>query len=102
MSLGPLSAEQLKQQRIDRQAREAKEVREQFEAERNGTGVAMVLIGFAAIAAGVYFLIVSPGQDDSLGREIVNLQRLFTGQALLIMGAVFAAAGFIVRYSGAR
>lgn len=75
-----LSPEQLRDQRLQREAREAKEAREQFEAERNGTGIAMVLIGFAAIAAGVYFLIISPGQDDSLGREVVNLQRLFTGQ----------------------
>jgi hypothetical protein len=60
-----------------------------------GSQSACVGLGLLLLLVGAYFLIVNPseGGAEMLGRDVVNLQRLYLGQTAAICGAVFLAAG---------
>jgi hypothetical protein len=61
----------------------------------------MGTVGALLMLLGLYLLVVSPDDpigDDLLGgRGVVNLQRLFIGQAATIAGAIFIAAEWLRR-----
>lgn len=54
-----------------------------------------IVLGILLLLVGVYFLVVSPsaGGAELLGRDIVNLQRVYVGQTAAICGSIFLAAG---------
>jgi hypothetical protein len=64
-------------------------------AVQAGSAAACVLIGTFLLLIGFFFLVVSPSEGGSelLGRDVINLQRLYLGQTSAICGAVFLAAG---------
>jgi hypothetical protein len=60
-----------------------------------GSESACIVLGLLLLLVGAYFLIVNPSEGGAgiLGRDVVNLQRLYLGQTAAICGAVFLAAG---------
>lgn len=63
-------------------------------SDANGGHVAAcMVIGILLWVIAAYLLLLSPGLgDEVLGREIVNLQKLFLGTTCGISGAVFISA----------
>jgi hypothetical protein len=60
-----------------------------------GSAIACIALGIVLMWIGFDCLVVNPSitADAALGANIVNLQRLDIGQACVIAGAIFLAAG---------
>jgi hypothetical protein len=82
----------------ERVAREAKAEVERARLERQQVGVGLLLLGTLLIAAGIYFLLVSPSASNYGGQSVVNLQRLTLGETAATAGAILFAAGAVLRY----
>lgn len=61
--------------------------------DTRGSLVSCVFLGTIFLLIGAYFLLVEPGEGESLGRQFVNMHRLTLGQTSGIIGAIFLAAG---------
>lgn len=98
MNRPSITGEQLRAQRLEREALELKDAGERAVAARASAGASLVLVGLAMLIVGAFILIVVPGASDT---DIVNLQMLYVGQTSAIIGAIFLAAGVHLRNSGA-
>lgn len=94
MALTQKSPEQLKADRVAREAREKEVAEEQFQSQRaKASGLCMILGGLLLLT-GVWFLLVSPG----IAIDTVNLQKLYIGQTSAVVGVILFASGLLLKY----
>lgn len=63
------------------------------------TTLLLTILGLLCAGVGLYYLLVEPSVPDATdflgtGRGIVNLHRLYLGQTLTIVGAIFLAVAW--------
>jgi uncharacterized membrane protein len=90
----PKSPEQLKADRLERESRERQATLDRRFAERTQWSGGLLVVGGFLLLLGVYFLILDPG----VGRDVVNLQKLYASQTSAVVGAVLFASGALLRH----
>lgn len=101
MALTQKSPEQLKVDRLAREERAAKDAQDSRSRERGQAAYFLLGAGTVLLLLAVYFLWLAPTIGGIATDETtVNLQRLFIGSTCGVAGAVFVAAGLVLRYVG--
>jgi hypothetical protein len=104
---GPLAEQNrariAEEKRAARLARKSQEREERRRAESNArhiNGSMLIIFGLISLVAGLWYLLVEPGNPGSEG--YVNLQRLTMGETFAIVGSVLFVGGLLLRYQSAN
>jgi hypothetical protein len=96
MTLTAKSPEQLKADRLAREAKETEAAAERFLAQRAQWSGWFQILGGLLMLIGLWVLLFSPG----LQGEVVNLQKLYIGQTSALVGAILFTAGVLLKFAG--
>jgi hypothetical protein len=99
MAIKVLTPREREAQRLEREARAAKDQAERDAAERNMVAGLLIVAGVVLLIVALWFLVVMPGEEMVGLRTVVNLQRLYMGQTAGTVGAIFFATGLHLRNS---
>lgn len=94
----PLTPEQLREQRLEREQRSTVDRAEKATSERLQASSVLAIGGLIMMIVGAYFIVANPFGDEVMGREIVNLHGVFIGQTAALIGAIFFACGIHLRH----
>jgi hypothetical protein len=94
MALTGRSPEQMKADRVAREARDKEEAEARFLSQRARVSGALQILGGLLLVIGMWFLLVSPG----VVVDTVNLQKLYIGQTSALVGAILLASGLLLKY----
>lgn len=89
------SPEQIKADRLGREAKERAALEEQFVAGRAQWSGWFQVLGGLLMLIGFWFLVLDPGSDVS---SVVNIQKLYIGQTAAIVGSILFATGLLLKY----
>lgn len=96
MILMAKSPDQLKADRLAREAREKEVLAERTLTLQAQWSVALRLVGGVMMLIGLWLLAVSPG----IYGDVVNLQKLYIGQTSALAGTILLAAGVLLKFVG--
>ena len=94
MPLIAKSPEEVKADRLAREARDKENAEEKFLGQRALVSGLLQILGGVLLVIGVWFLLFSPG----IVSDVVNVQRLYIGQTSAIVGAILLATGLLLKY----
>jgi hypothetical protein len=94
MPLTVKSPEQLRADRVAREAREKENAQDRLLSQRGQVSALCMIVGVLLLLTGVWFLLFSPG----VAVDTVNLQKLYLGQTCAFVGAILFASGVLLKY----
>jgi Ca2+/Na+ antiporter len=89
------SPEQIKADRLAKEAREREVLAQQFAAGRAQWSGWFQIFGGLLMLIGFWFLVLDPGSDVS---SVVNIQKLYIGQTAAFVGSILLASGVLLKY----
>jgi len=93
------SPEDIKADRLNREAREREAQRERLEQGRIQTSAWLQIIGVIGMLIAFWILVIDPGSASSTYSEtVVNIQKLYIGQTSGIVGAIFLSTGLVIKF----
>lgn len=89
------SPDELRAERLAREAKERDAALQKFEAQRVKWSGWLQVSGWILLLLATWFLVLDPGGS---GSSFVNLQKLYLGQTAGIVGSVFLVAGAMLKF----